>query len=62
MSFGDFRELGGSRTHNLLGRNQVLYPLSYESFSFERCKDNIIFFTCSLLARIFLNNSFLLKI
>lgn len=26
-----FRELGGSRTHNLLGRNQVLYPLSYES-------------------------------
>ncbi len=27
----ELRELGGSRTHNLLGRNQVLYPLSYES-------------------------------
>ena len=27
-------ELGGSRTHNLLGRNQVLYPLSYESVSY----------------------------
>ena len=36
-----FRELGGSRTHNLLGRNQVLYPLSYESvvLSLKRCKD-----------------------
>lgn len=58
MSFRGFRELGGSRTHNLLGRNQVLYPLSYESFSFERCKGNIISFTWSLPGRIFLNNSY----
>ena len=35
-------ELGGSRTPNLLGRNQVLYPLSYESFSFDSAKvDNM---------------------
>ncbi len=38
MSFRGFRELGGSRTHNLLGRNQVLYPLSYESLFILRGK------------------------
>lgn len=32
--FNPSGELGGSRTHNLLGRNQVLYPLSYESVSY----------------------------
>ena len=53
----DFCELGGSRTHNLLGRNQVLYPLSYESLFILRGKGR----ECSLFMqefRAFFSNTF----
>ena len=54
VSFG---ELGGSRTHNLLGRNQVLYPLSYESVAhLKRCKDMLKKYTVQIFLNIFLSN------